>query len=368
MPVKSDVIIVGGGVVGAACARELARAGFRPLLIDDGALGGEAWLASAGMLAPQVESSEDDDLLDLGLAGREYFATQADLLKEATGIDIELWQGGILRVAHSTGEAEDLHRQVGWQRQHGHLCDWLAPDEVRKQWPKLVPGEGAFWAPNDGSLNPVALVKALRADAEAHGATLVQDRILRLDLDRQGKVSGVTGTQRYAGDQVIVAAGAWSGRLEGLPRPLSVEPVRGQILATDWPASLAPGIYFGGGVYVVPRGGSMWVGATMEHAGFSATTTDEAKEILLNGLRTLIPSMEKPTVLRHWSGLRPGTPDGLPILGPEPMTPGLWYATGHGRNGILLAGVTGVILQQLLAGEAPFENIDSLRPERFWNW
>ncbi len=368
MSVKSDVIIVGGGVVGAACARELTHAGRSVVLIDDGTISGEAWRASAGMLAPQTEAEEGDHLLELGLAGREYYATRTEELSAATSVDIDLFRGGILKAARDAEEAEMLKRRVGWQRQHSHHCDWLDPVEMREQWPWLGPTEGGLWAPGDGSIDPVALVKAFRADAEARGATLIGDRIHRLDLQPDGHVLGVTGSSTYLGDHVIIAAGAWSGRLDGLPRPISVEPVRGQMIAIPWPEEALPGVYFGYGIYVVHRAGEMWVGATMEHAGFDNAITPAGAGFLLSSVSKLFPSVAGTEPIRQWAGLRPGTPDGLPIIGPEPRAPGLWYATGHGRNGVLLAGITGVLIQQLLADEPPFEDISPVRPDRFWSW
>lgn len=368
MTVKCDLIIVGGGIVGAACARELSRLGGKVLLIDDGERGGEAWRASAGMLAPQVEAAEEDDLLDLGLAGREYFSTSAEWLAEATGIDIGLWQGGILKTAATTGEADRLRHQVAWQRQHGHHADWLDPAEIREQWPWLGPSEGGLWAPHDGSVNPVAATQAFLADATLRGVHRVHDRITTLELDPRGRVSGVAGAERYSTEQVVIAAGAWSGRIRGLPRPLSVEPVRGQMIAFPWPGEVPPGVYMGDGIYALHRSGELHVGATMEHRGFANATTPSGEQRLTDGIRALFPGLVPGDPIRSWAGLRPGTPDGLPILGREPLAEGLWYATGHGRNGVLLAGVTGAILAQLFKGEEPFADIAPFRPERFWDW
>lgn len=360
-------MIVGGGAVGAACARELARTGRRVLVVERGAAQGEGWRAAAGMLAPQIEARADDPLLELGLAGRELYHHLAGPLRESTGIDIGLRQCGILRVAGTEAEADELWSKVGWQRQQGYLCDWLDEAEVRAEWRWVGPTRGALWAPREGVLDPGRLVAALLADARAAGAVVVHDTIRALDR-RGDRIVGVLGAERHVGDQVVIAAGAWSGRIDGLPRPLSVEPIRGQMLALPWPADVEPAIVFGSQCYVVARGGEALAGSTMEHAGFAAEVTSAGLARIFNAASALVPALAGAEVCRTWAGLRPMTPDGLPIIGREPLVEGLWYATGHGRNGILLAGITGVLLRQLMDGETPEEELDGFRPERFWRW
>src|SRR6478736_2211302 len=168
---------------------------------------------------------------------------------------------------------------------------------------------------------------------------------------------------------VIIAAGAWSGRIEGVPRPISVEPVRGQMAAFPWPAGAEQAIVQGSGVYVVPRGDEAIVGSTMEAAGFHPESTPAGLAHLFAKASALVPALAHLEVRRTWAGLRPGTPDGLPIIGREPRAEGLWYATGHGREGILLSVVTGRVVAQLVTGEAPMvEDLSAVRPDRFWAW
>jgi glycine oxidase len=149
---------------------------------------------------------------------------------------------------------------------------------------------------------------------------------------------------------------------------VSVEPVRGQLVAFPWPANTPPAIVFGYGGYLLHRGGEAIAGSTMEHAGFAPEVTEAAVTAIRAHAEELAPALTGAKVLRAWAGLRPGTPDGLPIVGREPNLQGLWYATGHGRNGILLAGITGRIIGHMLAGEATVEEVEVLRPERFWSW
>jgi len=361
------VVIVGGGVVGAACARQLALGGRRVRLVERGGQAGEAWRASAGILAPQIEVPVDDVLFELGVAGREFYREVAVPLREATGIDIGLWEGGVLQTANSETQVETLKQRIAWQRQHGHHCEWLDPDEVRRDWPWLAPTHGALLAPRDGSLDPALLVDALRRDAMRLGVEVVNDAITAL-THSAGRVTGVEGREWHPADQVVLAAGAWSGRIGNLPRPLSVEPVRGQLVALPWPKGAEPSIVFGQGGYLLHRGGAGIAGTTVEHAGFVAQVTEGGVASIRQRAAQLAPAFEAAKVLRAWAGLRPGTPDGLPIVGREPNLDGLWYATGHGRNGILLAGITGTIINHLLTGEATVEEIDALRPERFWSW
>ena len=211
------------------------------------------------------------------------------------------------------------------------------------------------------------LVEALRADALRLGVEIVSDQIAALSRSN-GRVTGVQGREWHPADQVVLAAGAWSGRIANLPRPVSVEPVRGQLVAYPWPEGARPSPVFGHGAYLVPRGGEGIAGSTAEHAGFAPEVTESGIASIRSRAEQLVPRLQGVKPLRAWAGLRPGTPDGRPIVGPEPQLAGLWYATGHGRNGILFAGITGRIIRDQLAGETTFEEAEVLRPERFWSW
>ena len=368
MTEATDVIVVGGGAVGAACARELVRAGRRVRVLEPDADRGEAWRAAAGMLAPQIEARAGDALLDLGLAGRDLYVQLAPALQEATGIDIGLWRGGIANVALHESDLTSLRGKVAWQRQQGHLCDWLDATEVKARWPWLGPTLGALWAPREGALDPRRLVQALRADAAAQGAEMVRDEAVAIET-RGDRVVGVAGRERhYPADQVVLAAGAWSGRVAGLPRPLSIEPIRGEMAALPWPPEMERAILYSRDCYLVARDGEAVVGSTMEYAGFDASVTSAGLARIMAGAALLAPGLAELEVRRTWAGLRPTTPDGLPILGPEPRLRGLWYATGHGRNGILLAGISALLLRLMLTGQRPTEDLTALRPDRFWSW
>ena len=357
---------MGGGVIGAACACGLAQAGRRVRLIERGGEAGEAWRASAGMLAPQIEASGDPTLFALGIAGREFYATNAEALRASTGIDIELKLDGILQLADAEKEARDLHERIAVHRSLGQPAEWLEGGEVARRWPWLSPARGAFLAPRDGFLSPPRLVEALRREAGRVGTELVTDEITSLSRDKN-RVIGVRGRSHHPAEHVVLAAGAWSGRIANLPRPLSVEPIRGQMLAFPMPKGDLITV-FGRGAYLLPRGGEAAAGSTMEHAGFDATVTEEGVASIRERIGQLVPSLQSVPVLRAWAGLRPGTPDGRPYLGPDPAIHGLWYATGHGRNGVLLAGITARILTDLMAGRPTVEGAALLRPERFWSW
>lgn len=363
-----DVIVVGGGPVGAAAARELSLAGRRVLVLEPGGDTGQGWRAAAGMLAPQIEAQPDDPMLELGLAGRELYSTLAPALREATGIDIGLWREGIAHVAATETESAELRARCAWQRQHGFLSDWLDADEVAARWPWLGPTAGALWAPREGALEPEKLVAALLADATRHGAVVRADAAVGV-LQRGDRVTGVAGRlDRYGAGDVLLAAGAWSGTIDGLPRPVAVAPVRGQMAALPWPPGARRGIVYGHGCYLLARGDEAILGSTMEYVGFRPETTSAGLAKLFAAATALCPALATAAVSRTWAGLRPVSPDGRPIIGAEPRLPGLWYAAGHGRNGILLAGITGVIVRQLLTGEPTVEDIEAYSPSRFWNW
>lgn len=367
MPRNFDVVIIGGGAVGAACARELARTGRSVAVLERGDDQGDAWRAAAGMLAPQIEAHQDDPLFELGLAGRGRYPELAEELRESTGIDIGLWQEGILRVALAEADGAEARATAAWQRQQGHVCDWLDAEEVAAQWPWLGPTHGGLWAPHEGALRPDLLVAALLADAERHGATIVRDTAV--SLERSGeKVAAVRGRERYGAEHVVVAAGAWSGRLLGLPRPLSVEPVRGQMAALPWPSGVPRAIVYNRDCYVLARDGEAVIGSTMEYTGFDVGTTSAGLGRVFARASAMWPVLSTLEVRRTWAGLRPMTPDARPIIGREPELDGLWYATGHGRNGILLAAITGVLIRQLIGAEEIEEDLTPVRPERFWRW
>jgi glycine oxidase len=360
-----DVIVIGGGAIGAACARELAAAGRRVLIIEQGGELGQAWRAAAGMLAPQIEADASDPLLRLGLAAREHYEGLAADLLGTTAIDIGLWREGIARVATESAAATALQAKVVWQQRQGYACEWLDAGQLRRRWPWLGPALGALWAPRDGALDPEQLVRALLTDAKRLGASAVDDRVTAI-AESGNRVVGVSGEAgEYRAPEVVLAAGAWSGLIQNLPRRLPVRPVRGQMAALPWPQGVERAIVYRNDCYILARGGEAIVGSTMEEVGFRPEVTVDGLAGIMAASLSLCPALIRAKVRRSWAGLRPMTPDGLPVIGAEPGLPGLWYATGHGRNGILLAGLTGALIRQLLAGEQPAQDLTPFTPTRF---
>jgi glycine oxidase len=368
-----DVIVVGGGIVGAAVARALAGANVAVEIVDSGAEPGIATPASAGMLAPLVEANANEALLGFAVRGRDLYRELAPALAEDAGVDIGLWTDGIVKLAFTEAEETQGRSVAASHRQQGRNSEWLSAGEVRQRCPGIAPDvRGGLLAPEDGAVQPLAVVEGLLVSATRRGARIVRgDRVIGLDTD-DGRITGVrTASGRRPAGAVVIAAGAWSGRIAGLPRPLSVEPVRGQMVACDWPADEPGAIVFGGGGYVVHRGDEALVGATMEFVGFDAAATDAGRAHLAGVAARLYPALEHAPILRSWAGLRPCTPDGQPIVGPDAQYDNLWYATGHGRNGVLLAPITGDVIAHLVLGN-PIEQLEidltPVRPSRFWGF
>jgi glycine oxidase len=358
-----EVLVAGGGIIGAACARALALRGLNVLICEPGPDPTAASAASAGILAPQIEST-DESLRALGLRARELYDTLAASLAETTGIDIGLWRDGVASLAFTEPEAQRLRDAVAHQRQAGLRCDWLEANEVAEHFPAAAPCLGALFAPEDGAVDAPALTRALHVDAKRLGARTFASRVTRIKTIL-GRATGVEiPAGKIKAEHVVIAAGAWSPQIDHLPRHLPVEPVRGQMAAAPWPTTMPRTVLYYDHAYVLARAGEALFGSTMEHVGFHGGVTESGIAQIVAAARRLLPSLPE-TPKRAWSGLRPLTPDGRPIVGPDPDVRGLWYATGHGRNGVLLAALTGEIIASLVAtGESEIE-IASLAPERF---
>lgn len=361
-----DVAIVGGGAVGAACARAAARRGLEVAIFEPGPDPAAASPASAGMLAAQIEPG-DAAVVALAVRARDLYEPLAPALEDATGINISFWRSGIAAVAFDEPAANRLKEEVAHQRQAGLRCDWLEGDDVRERWPGSAPDcLGALFAPEDGAVDPQALTRACLADARRLGATLHAEKVTGLARDGH-RVNGVVtgGGATTAAEHAVIAAGVWSPQLEGLPRALPVEPLRGQMAATAWPDGTPPAILYHEHGYVLARGGDALLGTTMERAGFDVRVTNDGLAQIFRGAVRLLPSLLTQPVQRMWAGLRPATPDGRPIIGRDPDIEHLWYATGHGRNGILLAALTADVMADLLATGTTDVDISPLRVDRF---
>jgi glycine oxidase len=358
-----EVLVAGGGIIGAACARALALRGLRVIVCEPGPDPAAASAASAGILGPQIEQA-DESLRARGLRARDLYESLADSLRTTTGIDIGLWREGIASLAFDEAEAERLRDAVAHQRQAGLRCDWLEPADVAERFPAATPCLGALFAPEDGAVDAPALARALRADCQRAGAQTLTAGVKRVNTIL-GRVTGAeTTTGKVSAEHVIVAAGAWSPSIERLPRKLPVEPVRGQMAAAPWPADMPRVVLYHDHGYVLARSGEAIFGSTMEHVGFDGHVTAAGVAEIVAGARRLLPGLP-PTPTRTWAGLRPLTPDGRPIVGPDPDVRRLWYATGHGRNGVLLAALTGDIIADLISKGETEVDIASLAPERF---
>lgn len=360
-------------------AHALARAGHAVTLYErDPEPGRRASSAAAGMLAPQMEGARhgiapagdpatEASLLALALASRSRFPEFVRVLGEESGRRIPYRDDGTLVVALDHPGAETLGIAAEKQAAAGLAAELLDPEGARRLEPGLGPAVlAALHLPDDHSVDNVALSKAALEAAAARGVEIVTGERVEAVVVEGGRTTAVVvGGRAVAMRHVVVAAGAWSGRIEGLPRPLPVRPVRGQIGAVAPPAPPRHTVA-GPGAYCVPRvDGRVLVGATMEEVGFDDRVSGRAVEEMIDAAARFLPGLASAGRPETWSGLRPATPDGLPVLGADPEADGLLYATGHYRNGILLAPITAETIVALVAGVDPPVDLAPFLPDRF---
>jgi glycine oxidase len=347
-----DVAVIGGGAIGCAISWELARRGASVVLAERGMPGRETTFAAAGMLLPLGESSTPGPFMQLTLASMTRWPAFAAELREFSGVDVEYRASGRLLVALNDAEAEHFHAQHAWQTADGFDVRMLSGAEARELEPALSPHVvAALYTPHDHQVNNRLLGQALWSAAARAGVTVLTGTpVAGLKRERH-VVMGVEladGTALQAGT-VVNAAGCWAGQLAGLPRKLPVFPVRGQMTSLASAPPLISHIVISHRCYLVARGGSqILVGATVEHAGYKNFTTPDGLRSLFDGVVELLPEAAALPVAESWSGLRPGTPDNLPILGADPDLERLFYATGHYRNGILLTPITAHVLADMI--------------------
>jgi glycine oxidase len=369
MDSTKDVVIVGAGIVGCSIAWELAKAGLKVCLLERGGIGEESSAAAAGMLSGQHGVTNFGARYQLHLEARELHAVLADDLRELTGIDVGFCRWGILELLFSPGEVRAADRCYALQTQVGLRVERLTREEALAREPALSPDiQAAIRYADEAHVHNGRLTIALGEAARRAGAELRSGEPAIMLIRQGDRVVGVrTPRETLHAGTVVVANGAWAADLvASLGLILPVKPVRGQMLAVRTVPRAVQQVIYGRHMYVVPRAeGETLIGATVEDVGFRREVTLEGLEELVQAGRRIVPGMMGQPVARTWAGLRPGSPDGLPLVGPVDGWAGLLLAVGHHRNGILLGPMTGVLVKQLLVDHVYSPHLDLLRPERF---
>ena len=372
LPKTSDVVIIGGGVIGLAIARELSRRGVRDVtLIERAGLGAEASSAAAGMLAPQAEADQADTFFYLTCRSRDmYPGFAADLLSE-TGIDIELETTGTLYLGFTEQDSQKLQERYQWQMKAGLPVQMLTPEEARALEPNVSPDvQIALKFPFDTQVENRRLVTALSVSNQKTGVRLLTDTTVTSLNISSGRILGVvTSSGSIDTDNVVVAGGAWVSMLgapdKALP-DIGIEPVRGQMLCFDANPPVARHVIYSPRGYLVPRrDGRLLAGSTTEFAGFDCRVTAAGIQSITNAALEICPVVSRLSLAASWGGLRPRAADGLPVLGQCAEIAGVFYATGHYRNGILLAPLTGEIMASAITGNGIDPALDMFSPNRF---
>jgi glycine oxidase len=345
------IVIIGAGVAGLGIGWRLRQKGAEVTVLERAQPAQAATWASAGMLAVAGELGDaDTEEAKFARHSRGLWSAFAAELEEASGLAIDYRENGALITALSADEAGALQSGTGLKR--------LSPEETRALEPMLTADiRGALFAPGEAQVNTRLLGEALaRAFVRAGGTLSPNEAVIRIESEAGSARSARTPFGRYEADAFILAAGAWSADIEGLPRDAvpPVSPVKGQMIALAPPkgAALPARVVWGAGVYLVPRGPQLLVGATSEDAGFDTGVTREAADWLAGQACTLMPPLASWSIADHWAGLRPGSPDGLPMLGPSALDR-LYVATGQFRNGILYAPAVAELLARLVLAPAP---------------
>jgi len=354
--VSSEVIVVGGGLIGLAVSAALAERGVEVTLFSQHRPG-EASPAAAGMLAPSVERAPGP-AHQFGIAARDRYASYVEFLAERTGVKVPLNRLGILQVAFSEKGIKGLRKSAL------PTTRWLDAKELHHFELALPHALGAMFNAQDGAVDNVVLLQALNKLCSGSKWIERADVAIRSVKPRAASCAVATESgKEYSAAKVVLAAGAWAGKISGARFAKFVKPARGQLVS--YSSTPLRHVTYGPRGYIVPRGAITIAGSTMENVGFDASTTSTGIKKVRAAAEEICPSLASAAAVEAWAGLRPVTPDMLPILGPDPKNPSILYACGHSRNGVLMAPLTGDLIADLVTESPLSHDLSQFRPDRF---
>jgi glycine oxidase len=341
-----DVIVVGAGIIGCAVAREVARRGGTTIVLEGRSVGAGATQASAGVLAPYIEAPSDGPLHALAVQSLALYDDFIKTVAHESNLPIEYRRCGTLELAHDGAVAAQLEMLGDWIRSKGVEAQWVDASGVTAIEPSLGATSGGLLVPSHGYVRAAQLTDALVAAARRHGADVhVGRHVDSISGDGDGAVV-TSGSDTYRARTVVVAAGSWSSEIA---EDVNVAPVRGQLVRVRWQGRPLSRILWSESCYLVPwLDGTLLVGATVEQVGFDERVTAGGVTTLLNAASAVLPGISDATFVDARVGLRPATASGLPIIRRSAQHSAVVYATGHFRNGILLAPLTAQLVAELL--------------------
>ena len=365
----SDIIVIGAGIIGCAIAHELARRGASVEIVDERPVGMGATQASAGVLAPYIEAHEGSPLLDLTVRSLALFDAFMERVSAESGMKVSYRRTGTLDVAVNDTEMQALRATADMLRGRDLPALLLDAQAVRGEEPQLGDGAiGGLLIESHGFVGVVDLTRALAAAARRHGAQLIEGGRVRRIARCNGDMIVDTDRGSLTGSAVVLAAGSWSGEIaiDGVSATVPVRPVRGQLLHLGWSGTPLRRVTWSGRCYLVPwEDGTLLVGATVEDAGFDERTTVEGVRELLDAVCAIVPHACTAGFIGARVGLRPATTDDLPVIGASAVMPNLMYATGHYRNGVLLAPLTAQLVADAMLDNRLDPLLAAVSPVRF---
>ena len=370
-----DAIVVGGGLIGSSIACELAAQKLRVVLLDKQQPGREASWAAAGMLSPAPDSPEALPLVPLARESLRLYPDFVSAIEEASGKSVAFARTGAFEILYSDDATAKRDRLLAQYASLGIAAESISIESARAQEPALNPNAAAtVWLPGEATLDPRLLIEATLEAAKNRGVEIVASRAVTSILGEAGRCAGViAGGEKITAANVIIAAGSFCKSLDqdtagnsiAIARYATTHPVRGQMLAMRSSKVNLEKVLRSERGYIVPRAdGRIIAGSTLENVGFVKDTTPEGLRRIFDAAAAMAPALANAEIVETWAGLRPGTPDQLPIIGPTDV-PGLVIATGHYRNGILLAPITAKLIREwIVEGKTSF-NAGRFSPLRF---
>ncbi len=364
------MVIIGGGLIGGSIAFELARHKLRVVLLDAKQPGLEASWAAAGMLSPAPDSPDAIPLLPLARASLDLYPTFVAAVEAASGRRVGLRRDGALEVLFAGDADRELSTLIALHHGLGLATEPLRVDDALEMEPDLAPdARAAAFLPAEACVDNRTLTAAVLAAAAARGVTIRMGDAVTAVLREGARCTGVKADgENVTAGHVVLAAGCYSSTIGGLAACAPTRPVRGQMVALLSPATHIRRVLRSEHGYIVPRDDArpqkLVAGSTIENAGFEKKTTASGIQQILSAALELVPKLAEAEIVETWSGLRPDTPDHLPILGPAD-TPGLVIATGHYRNGILLAPITAKLIREWIIEQRTSLSLDDFSPSRF---